>query len=183
MKKLMIILALVLSTNSMAANIAEYRFAIFADDHKTIHVFKAAVTDTSELEVEMTTSVGRPPFFFPQNGEVVTKDFSKRLNKHVFKTLKELAVSLSNAKITKKENQIICMMMPGPALSNNHLSVKRGFDHRSGSFLGDMELVSGPNGCWVRNPVFPEDESQRGNAASLKSLIKVLVLDEVGTEI
>jgi len=183
MKKLVLLVALLMSANAMAANIAEYRFAQMGEERGSVHVFKVAVTDSAELDIELTTSVGRPPFYLPQDGEVNTKDFSKRLNKHVFETLKNHIVSLSSAEIEERMNQIVCMMMPGPAQSNNHLSVKRDYDYRTQEFKGEMQLVSGPNGCWVRHAIFPKVEWQRANAQALKNLIKVLTLDHVGDEL
>ena len=94
--------------------------------------------------------------------------------------LKASAVNLSKAKITTKTAQIICMMMPGPAASNNHLSVATDYDYHTDDFTGAMKLVLGPQGCWVRKPVFPANQYDRATAKELKALIKILVLDFVG---
>lgn len=74
-------------------------------------------------------------------------------------------------------------MMPGPTMSNNHLSVLRGFDYNNQTYLGEMELVDGPQGCWVRSATYPKNAYDRTTAASLKTLIKTLTLEHIGQDI
>ena len=181
---LLIAMVLLFSTAAFAKDLASYRFAIRTDDGNSrsiIHQMVTTVTDEGEMTVVLNTSGGNFPFFTEDRSN--EKTFAKTLNKHVFKLLENDIKRLSNAEIEKRTNQIVCMMMQGPMSSNNHLSVLRGFDYNSKSYLGEMELVDGPHGCWVRSATYPKNTYDRATAASLKALMKALTLDHIGQDI
>ena len=181
---LLILISLLFSTNVFAKDIANFRFAIREDveGRSIIHHMVSTITDEAELKVTLNSSSGRFPFFIDGDSQPEAT-FSKELNKHVFALLKNDIIRLSNAEIEKRTNQIVCMMMPGPTMSNNHLSVLRGHDYNTQEFLGKMELVDGPNGCWVRSATYPKNTYDRAAAASLKGLIKAITLDHIGSEL
>lgn len=89
-------------------------------------------------------------------------------------------IGLSNSPIKEVTSAVVCMMIPGPAQSNDHLVIRRGYDFNSGSFFGELELVLGPQGCWVAHKVFPANERATQQARALKNTIRVLTLDFVG---
>lgn len=181
---LLIALSLLFTANVFAKDLASYRFAIRdnAEGSTMIHHIVSTITDEAELKVTFSTFGGLPPFFY--SGDSVPQEFySQVLNKHVFTLLKNDIMALSQAELEKRTNQIVCMMMPGPTLSNNHLSVRRGYDYNTQSFLGEMELVDGPHGCWVRSATYPKNTYDRATAAKLKRIIKAITLDHIGAEL
>lgn len=172
--------ALLISTGALAKDIANYRFAVseVVDGQHTVKVLNTTITDDQVMKVTLTRATGSMPWNMTVDGE--TESFEKDLNNLVFEQIKTQVVSISNAPIKRVQAEIVCMMMPGPAQANDHLSVARGYDWNSRSFLGDLELVMGPQGCWVRNPVFPANERAAGQARALKASIKLLTLEFIG---
>lgn len=183
-KTLLITLALLFTASAFGKDLASFRFAIRSGDSErtVIHHMVATVTEDAELNVVVNSGVGNFPFFIPEGGSEEATH-SKKLNKHVFALLKNDIIRLSQAEIESRTNQIVCMMMPGPTMSNNHLSVLRGYDWNTQTFKGKMELVDGPHGCWVRNATYPKNTYDRATAASLKGLMKALTLDAFGEEL
>ncbi|MFT6069315.1 MAG: hypothetical protein ACJAT2_002753 [Bacteriovoracaceae bacterium] len=183
-RSLLITICLLFSTNAFAKDLASYRFAVREDvaGKSIIHSLVATVTDEAELNITHNTASGTFPFFMDEQSEG-EGSFSKKLNKHIFSLLKRDIIRLSEAEIERRTNQIVCMMMPGPTMSNNHLSVLRGYDYRSDSFTGVMELVDGPSGCWVSSATYPKNTYDRAAATSLKGLIKAITLDSIGSDL
>jgi hypothetical protein len=175
------VLTLLLIQSAYGKDIASFRFATrdHAQDstHSEITVFETVLTDTQEIKITTSTSLGRFPFFVGDGVE--TKEYTKLLNERIYKMLKQNVMRLSKAEIITREAQVVCMMMPGPTHSNNHLSVLTDYDYSEDNFMGKMKLVSGPQGCWVRKSTFPKNEYDRATAQELKALIKALVLDFV----
>jgi len=186
MKKILLLtLGLMFSANVFSKDLAQFRFAMRSSDGaqvSTFHHMVATISDEAVLSVEINSSTGNFPFFLPEDG-TIQRTFSKTLNKHVFNLIKDDIIRLSQAEIEKRTNQIVCMMMPGPTMSNNHLSVLRGYDWNTQVFTGKMELVDGPKGCWVRNSTYPKNEYDRATATNLKALIRALTLDNFGEEL
>lgn len=182
-KSLLIALSLLFTANVFAKDLASYRFAIRSGDTErtVIHSVVATVSDEAELTAVVTSHEGNWPIFFPN--EIGGQEFTKKLNKHVFALLKNDIIRLSQAEIEHRTNQIVCMMMPGPTQSNNHLSVLRDYDWNTQTFKGEMELVDGPHGCWVRSATYPKNMYDRATATSLKGLMKALTLDSFGEEL
>ncbi|MCR9204163.1 MAG: hypothetical protein NXH75_06275, partial [Halobacteriovoraceae bacterium] len=136
------------------------------------------ITDDKIMKISLTSASGSNPWSMTIDTEA--EYFEKDLNDLVFDQIKTQIVSLSHAPVKRVQAQVVCMMMPGPGQSNDHLSVARGYDWNSGSFLGDLELIMGPQGCWVMNKVFPANERAAGQARALKTSIKLLALGFVG---
>lgn len=172
--------AIVFSFTSMAKDLATYRFAVSetVDGQHNVKVFVTTLTDDQVLKISMTNSTGTHFWNLSTDGE--EQLFEKELNNLVYDQLKTQVISLSHAPIRRVQAQVVCMMMPGPMHSNDHLSIARGYDWNSGSFLGDLELIMGPEGCWVMNKVFPENERAAGQARALKSSLKLLTLEFAG---
>ena len=172
------LLAFLLIQSAFAKDIATFRFAIHEGPHDRteITVVVAKLTDDKEIKITTSSAFGRFPFF-NSGDNVETKEFTKPLNDKIYNMLKHNVMNLSKAEITTREAQVICMMMPGPAQSNNHLSVLADYDYNEDDFLGKMKLVSGPQGCWVRKATFPKNQYDRATAQELKALLKALTLD------
>ncbi len=181
---LLITIGLLFSTNVFAKDLASYRFAVREDvaGKSIIHHMVTTITEEAELNIVLNTSSGSFPFFIDGESEAEA-NFSKPLNKHIFALLKRDITRLSGADIERRTNQIVCMMMPGPTMSNNHLSVLRGYDYNTGTFAGVMELVDGPSGCWVSSATYPKNTYDRTAATSLKGLIKAITLDSIGSDL
>ena len=86
---------------------------------------------------------------------------------------------MANPQIKTTYSQIVCTMMPGPEAANNHLTVRRNWNWDIRDFLGEMELVSGPSGCWVSTNIQPEGDWGKRNANELKEVLKVLALETI----
>ncbi|MAF98133.1 MAG: hypothetical protein CMH26_05810 [Micavibrio sp.] len=176
-------LATVLVFTAMAAQakeIAHYRFAV--QDYATnevVHV-EATLEDTKELHIEAMSFLGRGhgPIFFPSE---VKEDVSvtKNLNKYTYEILFNKVKNLANAQIKTTYQQIVCTMMPGPEASNNHLTVRRNWDWDMDDFIGEMELISGPSGCWVSTSVQPDGDWGKRHAYELKEVLKTLALETI----
>lgn len=173
-------LLVLLSFKSHSADLASYRFATLdqESDQAIVKVLEVTVDEERLLKVKMSKATGESPFFIGGNVETTTHE--KVLNRAVFDSLKTRVVAIANAPIIKKIDLIVCELFAGPLLSNDHLSVARDYDFESKTFNGDIELVSGPQGCWVMNKVMLENERARQQALSLKEALRTLGLDFVG---
>ena len=168
---------MITSAATVAKDVTSYRFAVRSDlgEVTQVHHLVATVTDGAILRIEHTQSEGSHPFFADSVGR--TEELSKRLSTFTYQSLMGNVIALSNAKIERSFMQVVCMMMPSPVHSNNHLSVARGYDVNTGNFFGDMELVAGPRGCWVSSKVKPVGGREQLAADLLKNQIKVATLE------
>ena len=182
--KILITLAtLIIASASFAKDMAHYRFTVPGFEKGQYHSLETVITEDQELKVKVVTTTGRFPFFIPEDGSAETFDASKRLNDIVFKMLKDEIIGLSRAKIESRTNVIVCMVMPGPGMMNNHLSVLRQYDYETNEFTEEMKLILGPQGCWVSNPTYPKEQYQMNQAKNLKSTMKLLALELVGDDL
>lgn len=178
MKAIILLTVLMTSLTSFGADLAHYRFGISGDQRGEFHVLNATLSDEKTLTVKMITTVGRPPFNRPVNPrDLVEKEEIITLNEFAFKELKSLISSLSTAKIIEEQKQVICLMIPQPNHSNNHLSAATITRNREGTTIGQMRLVLGPQGCWVRNETKPKDIFHLERANQLKQALKILSLN------
>lgn len=184
MKNLIVLIATILiASAATATDIAKYNFAFRAADGQGIHNVSAVLHDDKTLKLEVVTSHLRPdsPRRYPlpivgwETGAGVS--FTKELAAEVYSILSVDALSLSRAEIEVQVAGIVCMMMPGPTMSNNHLSVRRDYDYNTETFKGEMTLVQGPRGCWVGRKVFPKNQHDQATAARLQATIKALAID------
>ena len=178
MKAIILLTVLITSLSSFGADLAHYRFGISGDQRGEFHVLNATLSDDKTLTVKMITTVGRPPFYRP----VDPRNFMERkeevtLNSFTFKELKNLVNSLSTAEIVEEKNEPICLMMPQPNHSNNHLSAATITRNREGTSIGQMRLILGPQGCWVRFETKPKDIFHLERANQLKQALKILSLN------
>lgn len=178
--KLLATLLLFSSTMIQAKEIAHYRFAVRDNTNQELILMEASIDDRQELVVKSkiyTTNSQRPIFFPAEIREEMT--VKKELNQFSFDTIFYKIKNLANTTIEISEPQIVCAMMPDPTGSNDHLSVLREWDWEAQDFLGGLELVSGPQGCWVRRRIQPKDQWAKQQAQSLKDIIRVLALDSL----
>ena len=178
-----LLFALLFSFQIFAGEIANYRFAVEKHDANQFvaHSMVVSIDEEAMMTVTLNKGTRLDSIFFVAEGE--TEVFQKQLNNYVFDHMKHDIIRLANAPIKKSISQIVCMMMPGPAQSNDHLSVRRVYDRGQKKFWGEMELVYGPRGCWIANKVFPEAEIDRTIANTLKAKIKTLALEFIGSEL
>ena len=171
MKNLLLTFILLASSSVFAKNIAHYRFAIGGGDWRSapdVKVISATLTDAGILMVEKTGSNDPQP-------EV----FEEELNEHNFTSMKWNVIALANAEIETIFTRIVCAMMPSPGQSNNHLSVRREYDSSTQDFLGQMKLISSPQGCWVAERVRPVGSRQQLAANILREQIKTAALEMI----
>jgi hypothetical protein len=178
-----LLFALLFSTPLMGAEIANYRFGIekHTANEFNAHVMTVSIDEDALMTVTLNKSSREDSIFFTANGDAEV--FQKDLNAFTFKSLKLDIIRLANAPITKSYSEVVCMMMPGPAQSNDHLSVRRVYDRGQKKFWGDMELVFGPRGCWIAFKVSPEAQIDKEVANNLKAQVRALALDLVGSHL
>lgn len=196
MKKLLMTAALVLTSTAQALSIApyetvaNYKFMEQSGVHygsnndATFHRFNISISDGKymEIEVQSTDSVMRGPFAEPTPGSRTrTIRVSENMNDKLYKTIMNKVYSLANAKM-KKYDRIhpICMMMPAPSMYTNHLSVKRDYDYDKKYFKKPLQVILGPQGCWVSNPIIPKNNYDVREARELALMLKTLALQELG---
>lgn len=179
----LIIALTVLSLNVMAKDMTHYKFAVAGDERGEFHSIEATITEDQELKVDLVTTIGQPPFYIPSPGQSQSYSDVKRLNDVIFNLIKNEVIGLSTARIVKKTNVVVCMMIPGPHQANDHLSILRHYDHHTDEFLEEMKLILGPQGCWVSNPVYPKENYQMVKAQKLKSMLKVMALEFIGDKL
>ena len=176
--KLLTTLLLLSSTIIHAKEIAHYRFAVRDNTNQELILMEVSVDDQKELIVKskIYESSEQGPIFFPTEirEEMTVK---KELNQFSFDAIFYKVKNLANTAIEISEHQIVCAMMPGPTASNDHLSVLRDWSWDAQDFLGSLELVSGPQGCWVSRKVQPKEQWAKQQALNLKEIIRVLALD------
>ena len=178
--KRMLLIALLFSSQVFAAEIANYRFGIedYSNGEHTVHTMAVSLDEDQTMKVVLNQGRRTNSVFFVSTGEEET--FQKPLNNFVFKQIIHDVIRLANAPIEKSLSEIVCMMMPGLAKSNDHLSVKRVYDRGTKTFHGEMELVYGPRGCWVPNKVAPKASYDKELANGLKEKLKTLALEFIG---
>ncbi len=168
MKKFIMLIALLaLGTSAFAGEnqvIARYRFA---SDHSfdSFTVYNAALLDDGTVVLKSFQG-GRNTFPIDMNVEATnTRTF--KISDLNFQQLKYEVLALGRAEIKTTRQNVVCMMMPGPGQSNDHLSVRR---ERS----GELELVDGPHGCWLHEHTHPANEYDRTHATIIKRLLKFI---------
>lgn len=173
-------LLVLLSLKSFAGDIASYRFATIDQEvgQGAVKVLEVSVDEDRLLKVKLFKASGDHPWFVGANAESSTQE--KELNEAVFESLRTQIVSIANAPVKKRIDLIVCELFAGPLLTNDHLSVARDYDFRTRTFRGAMELVMGPQGCWVSNKVMLENERAMQQARVLKEQLRILGLDFVG---
>jgi len=179
MKNFLLALLLFGSTSTFAKTISEYRFAIREGDYRnsTVKVIEASLEDDGLLSAKVTVASGT--FSYHPDEVQLPVLYTTQLSEHTLSTLKNNIIALSQAEIISEFQAVVCMMMPGPVQSNDHLSVARDYDFNSDDFLGALELVSGPQGCWVSHRVNPKGGRQQLAASLLKNQIKVIALEAI----
>jgi disulfide bond formation protein DsbB len=172
-----LVIALISSSLAFSTEIAGHRFAIYGAQRGMYHNFDISISDKQVMAVKMITSKSGNPYFIGGSSLVDTVKMEKDLNNRVYALLKQSIVRLSKVKISKIHRTIVCRMMAGPTLSNDHLSVKRQYQRSTDSFLGEMKLVSNPSGCWQTVSIFPTQPQNLLIAEQLKSTLEILTLD------
>ncbi len=179
-RTLLTLMLFLMSLSGFGMDIASYRFATLdkRDDQSVVKVMRATVSDDRVLTVELSVATGDRPFFI--GGDVITSTHEKVLNELVYDSIRSSVIAIANAPIKKQFSEIVCMMFAGPELSNNHLSIARDYDFKTKVFKRPMELVQGPQGCWVSHKVNFENERAAQQARGLKDALRVLALDFAG---
>ncbi len=177
-----LLITLILCSSSYAAEIANYRFATqnYSGNQQFVNKITVSVDEDSMMKVSVSKGSRTNSRLFTFEEEEVSQE---RLNSFVFKLLKRDITHLSNAKVTTSHSQIICMMMPGPGQSTDHLSVRRAYDFTADEFTGQMELIYSPTGCWISRKIHPEAQRDQNRGNILKAKLETLALRLIGQEL
>jgi hypothetical protein len=178
-----LVMTLITSSFAFSSEIASHRFTTFGDIRGTYQTFQVTIDETQTMNIKMTTSKSTRPHVIGALYDNHTQKFRKDLNNKVFAKLKKSIVRLSKSKISIIHNVIVCRMMPGPTMTNDHLNIRRDYDYSTSTFLGEMKLVSNPSGCWQTRSIFPKNDNDKAIANELKAIIKIIVLDITATDL
>ncbi|MBT3583339.1 MAG: hypothetical protein HN509_00415 [Halobacteriovoraceae bacterium] len=180
MKKLIAFITLLLLSNAAFATskvIAEFDYAKNRSFESGPVYTKVRTQLTEEGLMIVSTWEGLRGFNFANDTAALNATVEViELSNDQFDMIKHDIYRLSNAKIKVTRSQIVCMMMPGPGMGIDHLSVARKYDHREKEFKAGLELVDGPGGCWLSTQTHPADKYDRELARVLKRSLKLLSL-------
>lgn len=150
--------------------IAEYSYGQYVGDEGAKKVI-AKVYENGELLI----STQALPDFLQDVIVEEPKTLSIELSQINTDLFRNNVLSLVDAKIVKTTLDAVCMMMPAMYMNFDHLSLSREYDHFTRDFKGNVELVVGPNGCWIPNKTMLEHDWQNRTALSIKQNIQLLV--------
>ena len=105
---------------------------------------------------------------------------SHQLSDSALEHVRNQLLSLSDAELQESYSDIVCMIAVSPAQMTDHLSVATDWDWQKRQFNGDLRLIMGPEGCWVRHHIAPKTAWKASQARNLKSLLQFIALDVAG---
>lgn len=179
--KSLLLITITLLTWSASANtiIAKYDFGVQSQTNTDNKFVKATLTDEGDLSIEVYDSlfvVKAGSIARPAANEMI---FTQISEKNLIK-LSNLARETVNSEIVNVFPQIICMMMPAEYMTSNHLYLNREFNNDLEKFVGHLELVLGPQGCWSTNRTHLADSWANDSAKEIKTILKILVNEHAG---
>jgi hypothetical protein len=156
-------------------------FGIWADSEKVIAKSRFALNTNESDSGRLKYAVVETELTLSGQFKVLVKGTVEKveitvLGEKTFDALKNEIKKLSNAELKHTRADIVCMLMPTPLLSHDHLTVARGYHYEQG-FTGALELVDGPSGCWLANQTHPIEAYDLTAAKVLKGQLKVLALE------
>lgn len=175
MKNLILAVFTFVSIQAQADVIATYQFGIrdYTQQNSTPQVFTADLTDEGTLNVSVMDLVF-------SGGDLNTLSepmASKKLHPLNFQNLLYKIQRLSNLAVNERFNLVVCEIAVSIEMGYNHLSVARNYDHSSLSFMAPLQVVHGPQGCWVGHSISLQEEYGNQIAAELKNSIQALALE------
>jgi hypothetical protein len=165
MKHFLLLTFAFLMQTAQATELAKYKFAI-RDDENQFYTIESTLHEEQTLNVLVYTSEGS----FPSR-LVEFNEYEFNVSKLNFTRLEEKAMFLQKAEVISLFSQIVCMLMPSPEQSNDHLYVQ---DENEG-----LKMIMSPNGCWNSRKVFPKKEYSVQLANELKQSLKTLTLEKL----
>ncbi|MCJ8276665.1 MAG: hypothetical protein MJK18_07475, partial [Bdellovibrionales bacterium] len=134
--------------------------------------YQSTITEGGEIYIEVFSklmfNVARP---------AAEEVYSAQISETNLNQLKSLTASLVNSEIAEVKYDVVCMLMPSDFMMSNHLYLNRGFDSETETFNGELELVLGPQGCWVSNKVNFKNKWDNTSAQRIKTLIEILTYE------
>lgn len=111
-----------------------------------------------------------------QSHTMPVKRIQRKLSSENFRLINAYVSTLQNVEIETHYNQVICMMMP-----------PFGADKLTGLLvrqnkIGEMQEMLNPSGCWNPRKVRPENEDRFRDAVALKTILQVIINEEVALE-
>ena len=170
MKTITILITTLFAWSALASNIiVDYDYGITNsfEDGKFV---QAVLSDDGQLSVSVFETQ-----FEPNARPAAEKSITASVSEKNLEMVANLTRSLMSVKVVTTTSEIICMMMPSPFMESDHLYLNRAYDYDKSEFLGPIELVLGPEGCWVANRVHPEGTWSIETARKIKSIMQVLV--------
>jgi hypothetical protein len=183
LKMLIATITLLTSTMIFAKDIATYSFVLKGDQYGEYHSYEVALDHANEINVDVVTTIGAPPFYTQGEGEPTELSVSKKLSHLEMNLVQSKLIALSLAKITTKTTQFRCMMMPSPDMAVDILSVRRNYNNDYEMFMGKVQIVLSTQGCWADEHIFPTNEYDMKTGVSLKMILRTLAITLTADEL
>ena len=99
-----------------------------------------------------------------------------QLTPAALESLKSMVQDLAGVELEKVHNQIVCMMMRTPELSDLQVAT---YDWQKNIWGRELTLVLTQINCAVADKTFPKQQWAKERAESLRAAIKILALNEL----
>ncbi|MBC7692378.1 MAG: hypothetical protein H7222_11500 [Methylotenera sp.] len=162
MKKMMIVLAALISTSAMATSLVPHASVARLDG---IH---AGVKFQTRVDNYGTVTITQ------QNGRVLGK---KQLNDETLSEITSLAWNVASAPIKTTHSDMICMMLIAELFTTD-LKVSA-IDPNNGQATGALHTVLTQETCAIADHTAPKNANALQAARTLKKLLEVMTLDTV----
>mgnify|MGYP003683748371 CR=1 FL=1 len=177
MKSILLITTFLFALSASANTIiAKYDFGVqnSFDNGKFV---KSTLTEDGSLSIEiynhliLANSAARP-----SASELIFAQINPKNLQFIISKI----IPTTQAQVVTTYSEIICMLMPSGFMESDHLYLNRTYNSHTGEFIGDLELVHGPQGCWVSGKVSLDNTQDNQRAYELKSTLKLLINEYAG---
>lgn len=173
MKNLILVICVLFGFNAFAQqDIVSYEFGM-----RTGKDYTSTILKTVKVNSEGMLIVESTPLTVAGSSEKNKVTSTKELHEKTFSTISSMVSTLSHHKVVRRYSDVVCMLAVPLEDSFDHLSTARDYDWKSGTYLSPIELVHGPQGCWVGASVYFEQDRANIIAVRLKSMLQVLALE------
>ena len=173
-----LLIALIVSLSAFTAQaesvvsiIASYEFGLSSDENQSEVVTANLHKDGSLVVSAQSFALNGQPIELPKF------QAEKKLHPENFNRLLGYAGTLANSEIETVLLFAVCELYAAPHMFYDDLHVARDYNYQDKTFNGALELVQGPQGCWIGKKVYPRDSHSRQIGVRLKETLRTLALE------
>ena len=169
--KIIISLLLLVATWTASASeiITKYDFGLRTE--AGVRFVQSMLNDDGQLSIEVYSKNLLLSAARPAADQLLVVDISDQN----FKMIRDIVRGLVKEEVVESFSSVVCMMMPADEDRSDHLYLNREFDQQNDVFTGALELVSGPQGCWVSHRVNFVNQWSNNRALRIKNTLRILV--------